>query len=173
MIKKIFILFFCIIYSVLSVFAAHIENMLNQTDFIWGGQFSYDLKSFKNDNGVYLIDILEELDPGGDMEDIKCPYGAGNIYHLIYSTVYSPQQKKFYAKYKGFACSEIVYEYENGEPMSMDYRKTGIYYDNNVSLFGKYQNLINTDSLSYISDDIKNNKTDDYVDFINGLLKKN
>lgn len=169
-----YILIICIIYLNLPVYSTDL-NMINNTNFINKGYFSYDINSFKKDTSkqLYYIDIMEELDPGGDVEDINCPYGIGKITHLIYSTVYAPKQKKFNAKYKGFACSIMVIEYDNNKPLYIYYNTKGIYYDKKVSLFGKYQRFINTDSLSYISKDVKHNKNNDYIEFINGLIKEN
>ena len=87
---------------------------------------------------IHTIDIMEELDPGGDVENIKCPYGEGFITHTIYSTKYSSKHKIFNVKYKGFMCSEGEYQYENSNPISFDYNYKGVYYDSNPSIIPNF-----------------------------------
>ena len=104
--KKIFLVF-CIIllqFNVIYTYSIKYKNNLKNTNFIGRGYFYYDLKSYNYDlnNDMYIIDVMEELDPGGDMKNIKCPHGSGFITHLIYSTQYSPKHTFFNAKYEGF-----------------------------------------------------------------------
>ena len=135
--KKLILILFVIIFSSNTVFAfdKKIQNNINQTNFINNDYLSYDTNSFKYNqkNDTYFIDVMEELDPGGDMENIKCPYGEGYITHIIYSTRYSPKRKYFKVKYKGFMCSIWEYEYENNKPISFSYIYKGVFYDNNTS----------------------------------------
>ncbi len=70
---------------------------------------------------------MEELDLGGDLENIKCPYGEGYITHVISSTKYSPKYKVFKAKYKGFMCAVGEYEYKNDKPISFSYKYKEVY----------------------------------------------
>ena len=111
-------------------------NVIDNTNFVNKGHLYYDLKSFNYNpkKDLYSIDVMEELDPGGDLENIKCPYGEGYITHLIYSTKYSQTHKTFKTKYKGFMCSIGEYEYKNSKPITFNYRFKGVYYNNNLSI---------------------------------------
>jgi len=135
--KKIFLILFVITLcsNMALAFSERFKNNINQTNFINNDYLSYDINSFKYNqkNDTYFIDVMEKLDPGGDMEDIKCPYGDGYITHLIYSTKYSPKKKFFKVKYKGFMCSIGEYEYENNKPISFSYIYKGVFYDSNTS----------------------------------------
>ena len=133
--KKVllFIFIFFIVANSSFAFNKKLQNNLSKTDFINKGYLSYDLKSFKYNptNDTYIIDVMEELDPGGDMENIKCPYEEGYITHIIFSTKYSPKKKYFKFKYKGFICATGEYKYENSKPIVFYYNYTGIFYNNN------------------------------------------
>lgn len=115
-------------------------NNIQNTNFINKGYLYYDLKSYNYNvkNDTYTIDVMEELDPGGDLENIKCPYGEGFLTHLIYSTKYSPEHKIFNAKYKGFMCSVGEYQYKNSKPISFNYIYKGVYYDSNPSIIPNF-----------------------------------
>ena len=78
----------------------------------------YDLNSYKYSKkyDTYSIDVMEELDPGGDIENIKCPYGEGYITHIISSTKYSPSISFLRPNIKVFMCSVGEYQYENSTP---------------------------------------------------------
>lgn len=108
---------------------------------------------------------MNELDPGGDIENIKCPYGKGYITHIIYSTKYSPKHKFFKVKYKGFLCSIGVYEYENSKPISFHYDYKGVYYDNNSSIIPNF----NMDYFEYLKKDINNPNEYNYFGFIKNI----
>lgn len=125
-------------------YAKEFPNKINDTHFINGGYLDYDLNSYKYNKkyDTYSIDVMEELDPGGDIENIKCPYGEGYITHVISSTKYSPKHKFFKAKYKGFMCSVGEYEYENSRPTEFHYNYKGVYYDNNPAIINSDINTI-------------------------------
>ncbi len=140
--KKIFLIILVIFLQINVVYACNIKyrNNLKNTNFINKGYLHYDLKSYNYNvkNDTYTINVMEELDPGGDLENIKCPYGEGFLTHLIYSTKYSPKQKFFNAKYKGFMCAIGEYQYRNNKPISFYYRYKGIYYDSNPSIIPNF-----------------------------------
>ena len=136
--KKIFLFILVILLQINVIYACNIKhkNNLKNTNFINKGYLYYDLKSYHYNvkNDTYKIDVMEELDPGGDLENIKCPYGEGFLTHLIYSTKYSPKHKIFNIKYKGFMCAVGEYQYSNDKPTSFYYSYKGVYYDSNPSI---------------------------------------
>ena len=129
------VLLFVFIFLANSTLACNknFQNNLNKTNFINKGYLSYDLNSYKYNSkkNLYIVDVMEELDPGGDMGNINCPYENGYITHLIYSTKYIPKKKYFKVKYKGFMCATGEYKYENSKPVELYYNYTGVFYDNN------------------------------------------
>ena len=131
----------CLSNCTVRTYGKQFSNMINNTIFIRNGYLYYDINSYNYNSkkNLYTIDVMEELDPGGDMEDIKCPYGDGYITHLIYSTKYSPKKKIFKVKYKGFMCSIGEYEYENNEPISFSNVYKGVFYDNNTSRIPNFE----------------------------------
>ena len=140
------------------------QNKINDTNFINRGYLDYDLSSYNYDEkfDVYSIDVMEELDPAGDLENINCPYGEGFITHLISSTKYLPKHNFFEAKYKGFMCSVGEYEYKNGKPILFHYRYKGVYYDNNPSIIPNF----NMDYLNNLKNEINNPNKYNYFGII-------
>lgn len=152
--KKIILFLVLIVFTALPTIAAkkfyiktikhtynvRYKNNIQNTNFINKGYLYYDLKSYNYNvkNDTYTIDVMEELDPGGDLENIKCPYGEGFLTHLIYSTKYSPKHKFFNAKYKGFMCTVGEYQYKNGKPTSFYYSYKGVYYDSEPSIIPNF-----------------------------------
>lgn len=140
--KKIFLIFSVILLQINVIYACNVKykNKLINTNFVNKGHLYYDLQSYNYNykNDTYTINVMEELDPGGDLENIKCPYGEGFITHTIYSTKYSPKHKIFNAKYKGFMCSVGEYQYENSKPISFNYNYKGVYYDSNPSIIPNF-----------------------------------
>ena len=165
--KKLFLIFCIILLQFNTVYACSIryKNNLRNTNFINKGYLNYDLQSYKyySKKDTYIIDVMEELDPGGDLENINCPYGEGFITHLIYSTKYSPKHTLFEAKYKGFMCAIGEYEYKNSEPISFNYKYKGVYYDNNSSVIPNF----NMDYFKELKKEINN--PNDYNYF--GVIK--
>jgi len=165
--KKIFLL---IILSTFSLFIYYFAikkpfpNKINNTHFINGGYLSYDLNSYNYNKelDLYTIDVMEELDPGGDLVKIKCPYGKGFITHVISSTKYSPKDKFFKAQYKGFLCSIGKYEFEDSTPKSFQYHYKGVYYDNNSSIIPNF----NMDYFENLEQEINNPNEYNYFGFI-------
>ena len=145
-------------------YAKEFPNKINDTHFINGGYLDYDLNSYKYNKkyDTYSIDVMEELDPGGDIENIKCPYGEGYITHVISSTKYSPKHKFFKAKYKGFMCSVGEYEYENSRPTEFHYNYKGVYYDNNSSIIPNF----NMDYFKNLKTEINNPNEYNYFGFV-------
>ena len=116
------------------------------------GYLYIDLSTYKYNKFLnkYSMDVIETIDPGGDMENIKCPYGDGFISHLAYSFDYWHKKKYYNTQYKGFVCAEHVIEYENNNPSSGYYKYTGIFYDNDPKLVQP----INTDFLLDLKDEM-------------------
>ena len=170
--KKIFLVFSIILLQFNVIYAYNIKykNNLKNTNFIGQGYFYYDLQSYNYDskNDMYIIDVMEELDPGGDIENIKCPYGSGFITHLIYSTKYSPKNTFFNAKYKGFMCSDGKYEYNNSEPVSFNYIYKGVYYNNNPSVIPDF----NMDYFIELKKEINNPNEYNYFGVIKNIKNK-
>ncbi|MEE3349905.1 MAG: hypothetical protein VZR09_07685 [Candidatus Gastranaerophilaceae bacterium] len=169
--KKILILFtvlFSICLSGLAIDKKN-ENHLSNTNFVGKGYLSYDLNSFKynHNKDMYFVDVMEEMDPGGDIENIICPYGEGYITHLIYSTKYSPTKKIFKVNYKGFMCSTGEYEYKNSVPMYFEYKPKGIYYDTNHSIIPNF----NMDYFNYLKKEINDPNEYNYFGVIKNLKK--
>ena len=162
--RKLFIiicLFFLIITSNGTAFSTEKQvNMLNNTNYIRRGHLYYDINSYKYNpkKNLYMIDVMEELDPGGDMGNIICPYGDeyGYITHLIYSTKYSPTKKNFKVKYKGFTCATGEYKYINSAPIEFYYNYTGVFYNKDTSLVPD----TNLDYFKYLKKEI--NKPNEY-----------
>ena len=113
------------------------------------GYLYIDLSTYKYNKFLdkYSMNVIETIDPGGDMENIKCPYGNGFVSHLVYSFDYWHKKKYYNTKYKGFVCAEDVVEYENDTPIYHSYKYIDIFYDNNTKLVQP----INTKS-EYLSD---------------------
>lgn len=154
--KKLF-LFCFIVFLLLSYCCAcekQFQNKINDTNFINRGYLYYDLNSYNYNKkyDFYSINVMEELDPGGDLENIKCPYGEGYITHIISSTKYFQKYKIFKAKYKGFMCSVGEYKYKNNKPISFSYKYKGVYYDNNSSIIPNF-------NMNYL-DNLKNEIND-------------
>lgn len=165
--KKFFLLVILIIFSLFIYFLTQrkiFPNKINDTHFINGGYLSYDLNSYNYDkeSDIYTIDVMEEFDPGGDLEAIKCPYGKGYITHVIFSTKYSPTHKLFKAQYKGFLCSIGKYEYKNSIPTSFQYNYKGVYYDNNQSIIPDF----NMNYFDNLKQEINNPNEYNYFGFI-------
>ena len=100
----------------------------------FGGYHYYDMDTYKydKDTQVYNVDVLVDRDPSTDLGvSNKCPFDRGNITHLIFSLTYKPTTKEFQATYKGFASSEDILKYKNGEPSVINVNYLNIYYDNN------------------------------------------
>lgn len=169
--KLVVILFIFNLFS--SSFASEkiFSNQLEKTQFLKNGYLSYDMKSYKYNKifKKYSIDVMEELDPGGDIENIKCPYGKGFITHLIFSTKYIPQQEIFDAKYKGFMCSIGEYEYENFKPVSFAYIPQGVFYDSNTSLIPNFD----MHYFEYLKNEINNPTPYNYFGFIKKIKNQN
>lgn len=168
--KKIFLLIISIIISFFTycfAFEKQFSNKINDTYFVNGGYLDYDLKSYNYNKkyDTYSIDVMEELDPGGDLENIKCPYGEGYITHIISSTKYSPKHKFFKVKYKGFLCSIGEYEYENSTPTSFNYKYKGVYYDNNPTIIPNF----NMDYFEDLKKEINNPNEYNYFGFIKNI----
>lgn len=144
-------------------------NKINDTHFINGGYLNYDLKSYNYNkkSDIYSIDVMEELDPGGDSENIKCPYGEGYITHIILSTKYSPRHNFFKAQYKGFLCSFGEYEYKNSMPASFHYDYKGVYYYNNSSIIPDF----NMEYFENLKNEINNPNEYNYFGFIKKIKK--
>lgn len=168
--KKIFLSLILIIISLLPCCFAcknQFPNKINDTHFMNGGYLDYDLNSYKYNpkEDMYSIDVMEELDPGGDLGNIKCPYGEGYITHVIYLTKYSPKYKFFKAKYKGFMCSIGEYKYENAKPISFHYNYKGVYYDNNSSIITNF----NMDYFDNLKKEINSPNEYNYFGFIKNV----
>lgn len=162
---KKFILILCVLFLSTCITIAndkHYINEINKTNFINKGYLSYDLNSYIQKYNLYIIDVMLELDPGGDIENIKCPYGDGYITHAIYATKYSPKYKFFKVKYKGFMCSIGNYEYKNGEPRTFNYIYKGVYYDNKPLLIPNS----NIDYFKYLKNEINNPNEYNYFGII-------
>ena len=164
--KKIFLILFVIVLcsNMALAFSERFKNNINHTNFINNGHLSYDINSFKYNHkkDTYFIDVMEELDPGGDIENIKCPYGDGYITHLIYSTKYSPKKKNFKVKYKGFMCSTGEYKYENNKPISFSYIHKGVFYDSNTSRIPHF----GTEYFDYLKTEINSPNEYNYFGFV-------
>jgi len=169
--KKILLSVLIIIMLCISSFAVEnqFQNKINNTHFINIGYLNYDLNSYKYDkeHDVYSADVMEELDPGGDLENIKCPYGDGYITHIIFSTKYSPQNKFFKVKYKGFMCSVGEYEYRNFKPVSFHYNYKGVYYNDNTSLIPGF----NMDYFEHLKKEIDAPNNYNYFGIIKNIKK--
>lgn len=168
--KKILLLILLGIFSLFiynSAIKKTFPNKINDTNFINGGYLDYDLNSFNynKESDMYTIDVMEELDPGGDLKNIKCPYGKGYITHIISTTKYSPKNKFFEAQYKGFLCSIGEYEYENSKPISFQYNYQGVYYDNNTSIIPDF----NMEYFDNLKKEINNPNEYNYFGFIKNI----
>ena len=168
--KKIFLLLLLNIVFLSAYCLAcekYFPNKINNTKFVNGGYLDYDLNSYyyNRKSNTYSIDVMEELDPGGDLENIKCPYGEGYITHIISSTKYSPKHKFFEAQYKGFLCAVGEYKYENSRPISFQYNYKGVYYDNNPSIIPNF----NMDYFENLRKEISNPNKDNYFGFIKNI----
>lgn len=167
--KKILLLMLSIVFLYAYCFASekYFPNKITNTQFVNGGYLDYDLNSYKYNEkyDTYYIDVMEELDPGGDIENIKCPYGEGYITHTISSTKYSPKHKLFEAKYKGFMCSIGVYKYKNSIPMSFHYNYKGVYYDDNPCMIPNF----NMDYFENLKNEMNNPNEYNYFGFIKNI----
>lgn len=168
--KKMFLLLVLnIVFSSAYCFACekYFPNKINNTQFVNGGYLDYDLNSYNYNrkSNTYSIDVMEEIDPGGDLENIKCPYGEGYVTHAIFSTKYSQKDKFFKAQYKGFLCSIGEYQYENSIPMSFQYNYKGVYYDNNPTRIPNF----NMDYFENLTKEINNPNKYNYFGFIKNI----
>ena len=140
--KKIVLICYLLLMQINPAYSCNhkYKNNLKNTNFINKGHLYYDLKSYNYNSkkDIYTLNVMEELDPGGDIENVKCPYGEGFITHIIYSTKYSPIHQIYKVKYKGFMCSVGEYQYENSKPISFDYNYKGVYYDSNPSIIPNF-----------------------------------
>ena len=168
--KKIllFLSFIIIFSSICSLaYGKQFPNKIDDTHFVNNGYLNYDLKSYyyNKKSDIYSIDVMEELEPGGDLKDIKCPYGEGYITHTISATKYSPTHNFFKAKPKGFMCSNKEYEYENSMPISFHYQYKGVYYDNNTSIIPDF----NMNYFVNLKQEINNPNEYNYFGFIKNI----
>ena len=133
--KKIFIILLLIL-NINSFVIADEINIDNHKFISIDGYLYMDLSNYKYNKFLdkYSMDLIETIDPGGDMEHIKCPYGDGFISHLVYSFDYWHKKKYYNTKYKGFVCAEDIVEYENDTPSYHSYKYIDIFYDNNTKL---------------------------------------
>lgn len=145
----------------------YFQNKINNTQFVNGGYLNYDLNSYNYNrkSSTYSIDVMEEIDPSGDLENIKCPYGEGYVTHAIFSTKYSQKNKFFKAQYKGFLCSIGEYQYENSIPISFQYNYKGVYYDNDPTIIPNF----NMDYFENLKNEINKPNKYNYFGFIKNI----
>lgn len=170
---KKFVLLIVLIFFCMPVMAEYkyLRNNLKNTKFIFLDYLGYDLNSFNYDseNDLYSVDVINELDPGGDLENINCKYSKGYITHLIHSTKYSPRKDFFKVEYKGYVCSVVKYRYKNFRPISAEFKYKGVFYDNDTSIIPNY----NMEYFDYLKKEITNPSEYNYFGSVQKIRKNN